>query len=145
MGAGAISNKELEDLSIEIVEVTESGSRKLKIPQERVAEYIELVKSKLAPGFWNEIVGSDEIKFIFKLNDNSIKEYSLSSENEVEIDKLCAELNNEQPDKIANVYKYISENDFYHDFMVEHYSNLINRYSFLLKLFSGKKLRKDER
>lgn len=127
MGAGTISNKELEDLGIEIVEVMESGSRKLKIPQERVAEYVELIKPKLAPGFWNEIVGSEVIKFIFKFNDNTIKEYSLSPENEAEIDKLCAELNNEQPDKTANVYKYVSENDFYHDFMVEHYSNLINR------------------
>ena len=30
-------------------------------------------------------------------------------------------------DKTANVYKYISGNDFYRDFMIKYYSNLVNR------------------
>lgn len=30
-------------------------------------------------------------------------------------------------EKTANVYKYISDNKFYHDFMMEHYADLINR------------------
>lgn len=127
MGADKIQDKELEDLNIEIAGRTESRSRKLKIPQEHLPDYIDLVKTKLTEGFWNEIVGSREIIFIFKFKDGSVKEFRLSPENESEIDKLCAEFNNEPPDKTANVYKYISENDFYHDFMLEHYSNLINR------------------
>src|SRR5258708_2651239 len=127
MGAEEIQDKELEDLNIEIVGKTETGSRKLKIPQEHLLGYIELVKNKLTKGFWNEIIGSEEIIFIFKFKDETIKEYKLSIENEPEIDKLCAEFNNEPPEKTANVYKYLSENDFYHDFILEHYSNLINR------------------
>jgi len=65
--------------------------------------------------------------FIFKLKDGSIKEYNLSIGNEAEIDKLCAELNNEPPETTANVYKYISENTFYHDTMLKYWSQNINR------------------
>lgn len=127
MGANQISDEEIKSLGVEIVGKTESGSRKLKILSGNVQRYAELIKEKLSAGFWNEIVGSEEIKFIFKLPDGKVLEYALSPENESEIDKLCAELNNETPDKTANVYKYIAENDFYHDFMVKHYSELINR------------------
>lgn len=127
MGAGEIQDKELEDLNIKIVERTETGSRKLKIPQKSLPQYVELIKAKLAPGFWNEIVGNKEIIFIFKFKDGAVKEFKISPETEAEIDKLCAEFNNEPPDKTANVYKYLSENEFYHDFLLEHYSALINR------------------
>lgn len=127
MGAENIQDQELESLNIEIVDNTESDSRKLKIPKESLSSYIEHIKTKLNKGFWNEIIGSEQILFIFKLPDGTIKEYKLSPSNEAEIDQLCAELNNEPPDKTANVYKYISDNDFYHEFMLEHYADLINR------------------
>lgn len=126
MGADGIQDSQLENLGIKI-EKTDGGDRKLTIPTEKLGEYIELVKSGLNPGFWNEIVGVKEIIFIFKFKDGSIKEYKLSPENESEIDKLCAEFNNEPPDKTANVYKYISENKFYHDFMMKHWSEMIRR------------------
>lgn len=135
MGAEDIQDQELENLKIEIVEKTATESRKLKIPQRALTQYAELIKAKLTPGFWNEIVGEEEIVFVFKFKDGTInkfasgevKEYKLSPETESEIDKLCAEFNNEPPDKTANVYKYLSENEFYHDFMLEHYSDQINR------------------
>ena len=66
MGADKIQDKELEDLNIEIVERTESKSRKLKIPQENLSAYIDLIKNKLDEGFWNEIIGAREIIFIFR-------------------------------------------------------------------------------
>src|SRR3989344_8050019 len=127
MGAENISDDEITSLSISIEEKDQNGDRSLKIPEEKLSQYIELVKAKLSKGFWNEIIGASEIIFVFKFNDGSIKKYMLSPENEQEIDKLCAKFNDEPADKTANVYKYISENKFYHDFMVEHYSDLINR------------------
>ncbi len=127
MGAEKIEDKELGDLDIKIEERDADGDRSIKILEEKLSQYIELVKNKLAEGFWNEIIGEKEILFIFKFKDGNIKEYELSPENEQEIDKLCAEFNNESPDKTANVYKYISDNKFYHDFMIEHYSDMINR------------------
>jgi len=126
MGAKDISDEEIKSLDISI-EDRNDEDRSLKIPEEKLLQYIELVKAKLSKGFWNEIIGASEITFIFKFDDGSIKKYILSPENEQEIDKLCAKFNNEPADKTANVYKYISDNNFYHDFMVEHYSNLINR------------------
>lgn len=127
MGADYIQDKELEDLDIKIEGKTSDNSRLLKVPEEKLAQYIELIKAKLTNGFWNEIVGAKEIIFIFKFKDGSIKEYKLSSDNEKEIDKLCAEFNNEPPDKTANVYRYISDNKFYHDFMMKHWADMISR------------------
>lgn len=127
MGGEAIGDSDLEALGIEIVEKTESGHRKLKIPEAALARYIELVKANLTKGFWNEIIGPTKILFIFKFKDGRIEEYSLSPENEQKIDTLCAEFNNEPQEKTANVYKYISDNDFYRDFMFEHYTDMIQR------------------
>ena len=127
MGGNDIQDSQLEVLDIKIVEKESDGDRKLEIPSETLTQYIQLVKDKLTISFWNEIVGCEEILFIFKFKDESVKEYKLSLGNEVEIDKLCVEFNNEQPEKIHNVYKWLSKNNFYHDLMIEHYSDLINR------------------
>lgn len=127
MGVVKIQDRGLQDLGIEIVGKSESGSRKLKIPTNHLPHYIELVKTKLTNGFWNEIIGSDRIVFVFKFKNGEIKEYILDTSNEDLISKLCSEFNGDPLDKTANVYKYISENDFYRDFMIKHYSNLINR------------------
>lgn len=127
MGAEKIEDRKLENLDIKLEGRTAENYRMLKIPEEKLPQYFELIKSKMTNGFWNEVIGNKEIIFIFKFNDGSVKEYRLSPENEQEIDNLCAEFNNEPPDKTANVYKYISDNKFYHDFMIEHYSDMINR------------------
>ena len=127
MGADNITNGDITALSIEIVEIKKDGDRTLKIPENKLSLYIELIKTKLDKGFWNEIVGAKEIIFIFKFKDGSIKEYRLSPANEEEVDKLCTEFNHEPPEKTLNVYKYISDNKFYHDFMLEHFADLINR------------------
>ncbi len=127
MGADNIEDKELINLGVSIEETKADGDRTLKIPDYSLSGYIELMKTKLNNGFWNEMVEEKEIIFVFKLKDGSIKEYRLSPENEQEVDNLCAELNNEPPEKTANVYKYISDNKFYHDFMMNHYADLINR------------------
>ncbi len=127
MGAQDISDADLENLGVSIENRTENGSRKLKIPKERLSQYAALIKGKLSTGFWNEIITDTEIIFIFKFKNGEVLQYSLSPNNEAEIDKLCAEFNNEPANKTANVYKYISENDFYQDFMKKHYAEMINR------------------
>lgn len=127
MGAEYISDQELTTLGIEIVEKTDAGNRKLIIPSETIEQYQNLIREKMTAGFWNEFLDEHGISFIFKLENGDRKEYTLSPENEQEIDGLCARLNNESPDKTANVYKYLSENDFYHDFLLEHYREMIER------------------
>jgi len=127
MGAETIADTELEALGAVIVGKSKSGNRKLKIPALCIAAYESLVREKIDAGFWNEYIGPNRIHFIFKLKDGTIKEYDLSTQNEQEIDKLCAELNNELPETTANVYKYISENDFYHNMMLKYWSQNISR------------------
>lgn len=128
MGAENIKDNDLTDLGVSIEETKSDGDRCLKISEDKLPQYIQLIKDKLDNGFWNEIVGEKEIIFVFKFKDGSAEEHILSPENEQEIDRLCAEFNNEPPEKTANVYKYISENKFYHDFMTKHYADLINRF-----------------
>lgn len=127
MGADKIEDKDLMALDISIEEKMSDGDRTLKIPEDKLLQYIELIKSGLNNGFWNEIIGSKEIIFIFKFKNGLTKEYKLSSENEQEIGELCAEFANELPEKATNVYKYILNNKFYHDFMIEHYKDMIER------------------
>jgi len=45
----------------------------------------------------------------------------------MEIDRLGAEFNNEALPKVTNVYKWLANNKFYHNFMMEHYAGLIDR------------------
>ena len=78
MGAHKIENKDLTDLDISIEKTIADGDRTLKIPEEKISQYIELIKAKLDSGFWNEVIGTKEIIFIFKFNGGSIKEYRLS-------------------------------------------------------------------
>jgi len=127
MGADDITDQELESINVEIVGKTDTGSRKLLIPEQSLKLYIQLITNKLNKGFWNEVVGAENILFVFRFEDGHVEQFTLSPENEQQIDALCAEFNNESPDKTANVYMYISENDFYHDFMMRHYRELIER------------------
>jgi hypothetical protein len=127
MGAAEIQDKELSDIGIKILGKSQSGSRKLKLSTDHLSQYINLVKTKLTNGFWNEVVGSDDIVFVFKFKDGKVRELTLKPSNEKVISELCSKFNGDPLDKTTNVYKYVSENDFYRDFMLEHYSNLINR------------------
>lgn len=127
MGAENITDAELRGLGVEIADRTADGDRMLVISDAALSGYITFIKTKLAEGFWNEIIGEREIRFIFKFKGGAIKEYTLSPQNEKEINDLCIEFNHEPPDLAPNVYKYISENKFYHDFMVEHYADMIDR------------------
>lgn len=51
MGGAAISDRELSDLGVEILQGGGSPFRGLLIPAARVAAYRSLVREKLAPGF----------------------------------------------------------------------------------------------
>lgn len=127
MGADQISDPDLTDLGIEIVEKAMSGHRALKIPKASIERYQQLVRNKMTPGFWNEFLDENGIHFIFKFKNGDIKELTLSEDTEHDIDQICAELNGETPADTANVYKWISNNHFYHDFMLKHYRVLIDR------------------
>lgn len=124
MGAAAISDDELRDRGIELVASAASGSRALLIPGGALHAYKALVRERMEPGFWNEIVGRAEIFFIFKLSDGTLKELNYSLENQQsqqEIARLCSELNNDPPEKTADILRYLAGNAFYRALMVECY------------------------
>ena len=107
MGGKEIKDEELVDLGLSIEEKDEDGGRAIKIPEEKLGEYREIIKAKLEAGFWNDVIGEKEIIFIFKFKDSSVREYKLSLENEQEIDDLCAEFTNEPKTAEANVFKML--------------------------------------
>jgi hypothetical protein len=127
IGAEKITDKDLTDLDIIIDEKKSDGDRTLKIEDKRLPEYMDLIRRKLTPGFWNEMVGEKEIIFIFKFKDGKIKEFSLSPKNEDELSVLCAEFNDQSVEEMKNIYKFLSGVSFYRDFMYENYAHEINR------------------
>jgi len=118
MGAPAISDQALSRLGIEIVERFGSGIRGLLIPGANLQAYRDLVRNKIEPGFWNDIVGRTEIFFLFKLSDGTFKELTYSVENREEIGLLCTELNKDPIEKTSDVPRYLAENPFYRQLMV---------------------------
>lgn len=127
MGGKDIADEDLESINIEIRETDSDGDRKLKMSSSTIDSYLDLAKKKMEGGFWTEVVGDNEIVFLFKYNDGSTRKYELSSSNESEVGALCSKFGGDSTDKTANVYKYLSANSFYRDFMKSHYESLINR------------------
>ncbi len=113
MGGNGITNKDLKIIGVEIVETASDGDRKIKILPSKLSLYEDLVINKLSNGFWNDIVGSDKIIFIFKFKNGAVKKFILSMENQKEIAQLCHEFNNDPLEKTSDVLKYLSGNGFY--------------------------------
>lgn len=121
MGAEQVSDAELGALGVEIVEGAGSPHRALRIPEAALERYKALVREKLTAGFWNEIVGAQEIIFIFKLADATLIEMHYSASNCAEIGRLCSALNGDPLEKTSDVLRYLAENPFYRDFIAAHY------------------------
>ncbi len=116
MGGGEIGEADLEAIGVEIRGV-DGDDRKLEIPAEKVEAYKELVREKLEPGFWNEVVG-DEIWFCFKHEDGTISEYIYSEEKKAEIGRLCAEFSGVEEELTGNLYAFLGKNDWYRDWLI---------------------------
>lgn len=120
MGAPEIEDEELMELGIIIAGVSDSGSRKLQIPDDSLKKYEELIRLKMNKGFWNDIVGTTKIIFIFKIEDQVI-EMTLTEGNRTEIAKLCSELNGDPIENTSQIFQYLAGNDFYSGFLRQHY------------------------
>lgn len=62
----------------------------VKIPNEKLSEYENVISEYLKPGFWNEYIGR-EVVFIFKTMKGKIIRYVWNDSNEKDILKLCNE------------------------------------------------------
>jgi hypothetical protein len=115
MGGDAIRDDELTGIGITIVRGAGSPFRSLLVPSSRLEDYKALVRAKLSPGYWNEIVGRREVSFIFKLADGSLRELELSEATRPEIARLCSALNQDPIEKTSDMPRYLAGNPFYRE------------------------------
>lgn len=118
MGAAAISDAELNDLGIKVVQGAGSPFRGLLIPGGSLEAYKALVRERINPGFWNEIVGRQQIFFVFKLADGIVEEFTYSEAQREQIASLCTELNKDPIEKTSDLPRYLAGNPFYREVMV---------------------------
>lgn len=116
MGATKIADGDLERIGIKILRKSDSGSRELEIPLDKVNDYENLIVEKLDNGFWNEYIGED-IVFIFKDKNGKIEKLILNEETERKIDKLAAEYNGEGWTKKQSVWAWLADCDWYKDYI----------------------------
>jgi len=115
MGVDAITDDNLTDVGVKILQRHGATARELLVPSASLASYTTLVREQLSPGFWNEIVGSREILFIFKLADSTVIEFALSESTAPQIAQLCSSLNGDALEKTSDVLGYLAENSLYRD------------------------------
>ena len=115
MAAPDISDGELNRCGIKVVETFGSGIRGLLIPGHRLSAYKALIRERMKRGFWNEMVGRDEMFFLFKLSDGTLKELCYSAETRDEIARLCTELNKDPIERTSDMPRYLAGNPFYRE------------------------------
>ena len=121
MGAPGVSDVELTALGVEVIDRFGADVRGLLVPAGSLRAYQQLVREKLEPGFWNDLVGPNEIVFLFKLRDGTLVELTLSESNRREIARLCSSLNGDPIEKTSDLPAYFAANPFYREAMVEYY------------------------
>jgi hypothetical protein len=123
MGADAITDDDLTNLGVKILERYGSASRGLLVPAASLSLYLALVRERLSAGFWNEIVGRQEILFIFKLPDGTVREVALSEATSSEIAELCSSLNGDPIEETSNLPRYLSGNPLYGELIAAFYAS----------------------
>lgn len=115
MGADAIADDALTDLGVTILATHGSGARELRLPAGSVSAYTDLLRERLSPGFWNEVVGHREVLFVFRLADGTVVEHTLSEATAPEIARLCSALNGDPLERTSDVLGYLAGNALYRD------------------------------
>lgn len=121
MAAPDISDDELKALGVKIVERFGSQIRGLVVPGRSLPAYKVLLRDRLKSGFWSEMVGREEMHFVFKLSDGMLKELQYSEETRDEIARLCTKLNGDPIEETSDMPRYIAANPFYRDTAVQFY------------------------
>ena len=121
MGAPSLTDPELSEAGVVVLERFGSGVRGLLVGPASVLSYKQLVRERLQPGFWNDLVSQDEIVFIFKLADGSLREFTLSAHNQAEVSRLCSQLNSDSLERTSDLPSYFATNPFYRGIMISCY------------------------
>jgi hypothetical protein len=115
MGADAITEAELAAVGVRILERHGTAARELLLPASSVPAYLALVRERLSPGFWNEVVGHRDVLFVFRLADGTVVEHTLSEDTAPEIARLCSALNGDPLERTSDVLGYLAGNALYRD------------------------------
>jgi hypothetical protein len=115
MGVDTITDDDLTDVGVKILRRHGAAARELLVPSASLASYTSLVRERLNAGFWNEIVGSQQILFIFKLADGTVVELALAESTAPQIAQLCSSLNGDALEKTSDVLGYLAKNSLYRD------------------------------
>jgi len=119
MGMDEVSDDIFKKNDVEIIKKTEEGFLKVLIPFVKLNEYKNLIRKKMAVGFWNEFSTKNGFYFIFKHKDGKLEEFELNSKTNDIIDKYGMIFNNEEPNRPAlDVYTWLAENDFYKNILI---------------------------
>jgi len=119
MAAPDISDDELNSIGVRILQTFGSGIRGLLVPSQSLPEYKAVIREKLTNGFWNEMVSREEMHFMFKLSDGTLKELRYSGETRAEIAQLCTALNDDPIERTSDMPRYLADNVFYRDVAVQ--------------------------
>jgi leucyl-tRNA synthetase len=123
MGGGKITDQDLKDLNIEIIEIVANGDRKIIIPENALVSYEKLITEKLDAGFWNEYIGEETI-FIFKHVDGKTERIVLSDATAKQINELASRFAKQQ---FVSPWLMLAENKWYADTIIHsEYGQLIN-------------------
>ena len=125
MGAAETNVEDLHLLDIEVVGLSETGSFKLVVPADKLEAYKELVRENILAGFWNEMIGTEEILFLFKHLDGHLEELVHSAENQKYIAELCAQFSGDPLEKTTDLLNYLAANDFYTDRINQYYHHAL--------------------
>ena len=115
MGVAAITDAELTGLGVTILERHGAAARGLLVPAASLPGYSAMVGEKLRPGFWNEVVGQQEIFFIFKLADGTLLRIAYSEATSSQIAGVCSSLNHDPIETTSDVPRYLAGNPLYRD------------------------------
>ena len=121
MGAPTLSEAELRSAGVRILGRYGESLLGLLVPRDSIPAYKKLVRQRLQPGFWNDLVSPEEILFVFKLRDGTLKEFVLSDANRQEIARLCSDLKGDPLERTSDLPSYFAANPFYRDVMVAHH------------------------
>jgi hypothetical protein len=115
MGGAEITDADLTDLGVTILERHGEVARVLLVPAASLPGYSAILGDRLSPGFWNELVGRQEILFIFKLADGTTRQIAYSEATSSKIARLCSLLNGDPIETTSDVPRYLAGNPLYRD------------------------------
>lgn len=116
MGGAQISDDQLKKIGVTVVS-RQSDARNIEVPADSFGDFQELIRQKLEPGFWNEVIG-DDIWFCFKDTNGKCREFVLDQHNYDQVAQLCSQYSKTPLEITQNLWKYLASNPWYIELII---------------------------